>query len=67
MKEVSHDEVTEGTFEFVSRGGVIRDYPPQRNGRVLTVNYRTLEVPAANRQETAMSRIIDELVRRDLY
>lgn len=65
--KVTHDQVTEATFDFVSKGGHIKELGPVNGNRVLTGNYRTLKVPAADRQETAMSRVIDELSRRDLY
>lgn len=61
--EITRSTITDAKARYFGIGKTVRYLAPERDSRVLTCNYRMPKVPRADRQETAMSRVIKELER----
>ena len=62
VQPITREQIKEALTGFLSHS-TIRHLPTQHDRRVLSGNYRSLKIPRAERQETAMSRVIEELDR----
>jgi len=63
--EITSQTIAVAKARFFEQGRTIRYLAPERNTKGLTGNYRMPKIPAKDRYETAMGRVIRELERQE--